>query len=436
MVRRLLADAGRDDLVEPAQLLVSEVVTNALVHSATPIDVSMAATPEGVLVEVGDGSQHIPQPRRYAPTANTGRGLALLDSTADAWGVVPGVRGKTVWFQLSSADDDSGLAGDTTGQVAGDDESPGADMPSNVFVLRPADTGPVADQLEESGSSTVTVTLLNMPLLLHAAWQQHAEGVLREHLLAQMDLENADDCLAQHAAATDALSVLEEQVPRPDLGVRPEELMSNAVDPRMSAERIDVQVPRSSVANFAALDAILDEAVQMAERGELLVPMVQPEMRMLRRWLCAQVARQADGSAVPAPWPPPEVLHAPPRRETDWDPRPVADADVAMIAADDTDLIVAVSRSAVDLLGYDDPSELVGHRLITIIPNRYRQAHLAGFALHLLDGRSPLLDGPVQVPALRRDGTERTVELAIEAHRLGMGHCVFVAQMRAVEPAG
>src|SRR5262245_48630521 len=51
MVRRLLTDAGRRDLLEPASLLVSEVVTNALVHSGTSIDVSMALREDGVLVE-------------------------------------------------------------------------------------------------------------------------------------------------------------------------------------------------------------------------------------------------------------------------------------------------------------------------------------------------------------------------------------------------
>ena len=103
MVRRLLTDAGRRDLLEPASLLVSEVVTNALEHSGTTIDVSMALRDDGVLVEVGDGSRHMPARRHYAPTASTGRGLALLDETATAWGVVPGVRGKTVWFQVDSS---------------------------------------------------------------------------------------------------------------------------------------------------------------------------------------------------------------------------------------------------------------------------------------------------------------------------------------------
>ncbi len=420
MVGRVLTDAGRDDLVEHAQLLVSEVVTNALVHAATPIDVSMAATPDGVLVEIGDGSQHIPRPRNYAATASTGRGLALLDRTADAWGVVPGIRGKTVWFQLSSVEDD-----DEAGSGPGGADIDPLDRPN-------ATVTPIRARADD-----IRVELLDVPLLLHAAWQQQAEGVLREYLLASMDLESEVDSLSEHAAATDALAVLAEHIPEPDIGIQPDELMSNAVDPRVSSPRVELMVPRGSVPHFEVLDTTLDAATTMALEGRLLSAMVQPEMRMVRRWLCTQVAEQSAGTAAPWPWPPPEALNPPPRREIAWDHAPVSDSSVPMIAADDMDLIRAVSRGALELLGYDDAEELVGQRLVTIIPGRYRQAHIAGFSMHLLTGRAPLLDRPVQVPALRRDDTEVTVELSVQPQRLPHGRSIFLATLReAPAPTG
>jgi PAS domain S-box-containing protein len=412
MVRRVLSDAGRDDLLEPAQLLVSEVVTNALVHSGTPIDVAMAAGEEGVLVEVGDGSLHTPRPRHYASTASTGRGLALLDQTADSWGVVPGIRGKTVWFQLSSAEDAEHPP----------DPTNGAD---------PAGAGNAAPR---SGEQTVTVQLLNAPLLLHAAWQQHAEAVLREHLLAGMDGETGPDPFAVHAMAVDALAVLAEQIPRPSVGVQPDEVMATAVDPHVSSPRVELSVPRGSLPHFRVLDTIMRTAQGMGERGELLVPVVQPEMRMLRRWLCGEVLSQSEGVA-PVPWPP-EVSQAPARRDLAWDSGAVTGSAQAVIAADDTDLVAAVSASALELLGYADADELVGHRLISIIPPRYRQAHLAGFTLHLLTGRGPLLAGPVKVPVLRRDETEQWVELSVDAQRVADGRSVFVATLREVSEHG
>jgi PAS domain S-box-containing protein len=407
MVRRLLTEAGRRDLLEPASLLVSEVVTNALEHSGTPIDVSMALRDDGVLVEVGDGSQHIPVRRHYAPTASTGRGLALLDETASAWGVVPGVRGKTVWFQVDS---------DAT-----------LDSPAH----HTEQTAPAVAPLRP-GDAAVTVTLLNVPLLLHAAWQQHAEAVLREYLLVSLDGVSHGDAFALHAAATDALAVLREQIPEPAVEVEPDRLLNTAVDPMVSAARLEVSVPLESLTNFTLLDQILDAAQTMAGRGQLLVPVVQPELRIMRRWLCGEVTGQGRG-AVPSPWPPRQWAEPPAPRDLGWDARPVTESAQAMIAADDTDLIVAASRGALDMLGYTG-DELLGRRLITLIPRRFRQAHLAGFTLYLLTGRGPLLHRPVVVPAVRRDGTERWVELSVEARRVAAGRSLFVATLR--EPPG
>jgi PAS domain S-box-containing protein len=89
-----------------------------------------------------------------------------------------------------------------------------------------------------------------------------------------------------------------------------------------------------------------------------------------------------------------------------------------------------VSRPACDLLGYPDPGQLLGRRLVAIIPARYHQAHLAGFTLHLVNGRSPLLGGTVSVPVLRSDGTEMVADLVVAAHQLPDGRHLFIAQMR------
>jgi PAS domain S-box-containing protein len=408
MVERLLTDAGRDDLVEPAQLLVSEVVTNALVHSGTQIDVRMALADDGVLVEVGDGSQHLPIRRNYAPTASTGRGLALLEQTATSWGVVPGIHGKTVWFQLSATGGNGAPAPGTASWAA----------------------APVQD----GGETTVRVELLNVPLLLHAAWQQHVEAVLREYLLATLDLDAAEgtaqpDPLAVHAIAVDALSVLEQHIPRPHLRGDPDQLMATAVEPHVSSPRVEVLVPATSVPNFTALDETLEAAIGMGAEGLLLAPPVQPELVELRRWLCAEVSGQAAG-ASPVRWPPADIFPAPARRELRWDPSEVTGSTDAVIAADDTDVIVAASDRCVAMLGYDGADDLVGRRLVSIIPRRYRQAHLAGFTLHQLTGRGPLLHRAVRVPALRRDRSETDVELSVRVHPLEQGRSLFVATLR------
>ena len=90
---------SREDLL----LVVSELVTNAVVHGAEPIRVTMVRAPERVRVEVTDGAAaSSPHGNPRPPTdAETGRGLSVVTQLAVAWGwrASPG-RGKTVWAEL------------------------------------------------------------------------------------------------------------------------------------------------------------------------------------------------------------------------------------------------------------------------------------------------------------------------------------------------
>ena len=117
------------------------------------------------------------------------------------------------------------------------------------------------------------------------------------------------------------------------------------------------------------------------------------------------------------------------RGRSSWDPVTVSTSTRALVAADDADQVVAVSASALALLGYDDPRELVGSRLICIIPPRYHQAHIAGLTLHLASGRGPLLGNRIAVPVLRADRTEQVLDLQIESRHLPDGRAVFVAEL-------
>jgi len=97
---------GLDDLIDPAQLLTSELVTNSVLHARTRVTVSLTRTRSRVRVAVSDGSQIQPAIRRHSMTSTTGRGLQMLTSLADDWGSDITKTGKTVWFTLSTARDD------------------------------------------------------------------------------------------------------------------------------------------------------------------------------------------------------------------------------------------------------------------------------------------------------------------------------------------
>ena len=401
LVREVLEGTGRVDLAalaENAVLLTSEVVTNAILHAGTTVDL-VVRLDGGVRIEVADGSEHLPVRRRYATTAGTGRGLMMLEEVADAWGVQRRPGGKVVWFELGRGAD-TDLAG-------------------------------VVGSVPKAGAG-FEVELRRMPLLLHQAWQEHAEALLREYLLVTLEEDGDDDPIQVHAEATDAIAVLEEHVPRPDVAVTADELMADAVEPRVTAERIRVPVPLGSVAHFDVLDRTIDAALALARDGLVLTTPTQPEIRSFRRWVCGEVRRQAEGEQ-------PREFHVehtpmpPSSPEPVWDVASVRAATTGRIAADEANRILAVSPAALALLGYDDPAELVGNRLVTIIPERFRQAHIAGFTMYLLVGRQPLLGQRVTLPAMRRDGSEVLIELLVSVEDGGDGRSVFVADLVPAE---
>jgi PAS domain S-box-containing protein len=187
-----------------------------------------------------------------------------------------------------------------------------------------------------------------------------------------------------------------------------------------------VPVPAASVQHFDTLDRAVQDALDLSREGLVLTPPTPPEVQAFRDWIVRQVLGQAAG-APPEPWQVPEVPAPPDTLPEHWDPATVTDAPTGMIAADATSRILAVSRQAADILGYDDPAELVGGRIVSFMPDRYRQAHVAGFTMYLLVGRKPLLDRTVTVPALRRDGTEVEVELTVRTPESLAGQMVVVA---------
>jgi anti-sigma regulatory factor (Ser/Thr protein kinase) len=88
--------------VDDAALVVSELVTNALLHARTSMVVALSEDgPGAVHLSVADGSVAALRERHFSLESGTGRGLRLLDSIALEWGVDLRDDGKTVWCRLS-----------------------------------------------------------------------------------------------------------------------------------------------------------------------------------------------------------------------------------------------------------------------------------------------------------------------------------------------
>ena len=107
---RAVVEAIGSDLPEPvlvdAKLLLTELVANAIRHASRGIQAVVIRIRRNhfVRVEVLDpGPMFNPNPRPPGTGAGSGRGLFLVDSVANAWGVDPDEAGKKVWFELRLA---------------------------------------------------------------------------------------------------------------------------------------------------------------------------------------------------------------------------------------------------------------------------------------------------------------------------------------------
>ena len=107
LARRALADELGDlpeDLAEVAEVLTSELVTNAVRHGRGAISLSVVRDERALTVRVADEGAEEPVVRGHDPTALNGRGMQLVDTLAAAWGTAPvgGGPGKEVWFTLDA----------------------------------------------------------------------------------------------------------------------------------------------------------------------------------------------------------------------------------------------------------------------------------------------------------------------------------------------
>jgi serine/threonine-protein kinase RsbW len=103
-VADILARGGHaGTLLEDAELLVTELATNAVIHAHSPFSIVVRAEHSRVRISVSDTSAVRPAQRDEGPMATSGRGLRLVAALSVDWGVEVTADGKTVW-PSSSAD--------------------------------------------------------------------------------------------------------------------------------------------------------------------------------------------------------------------------------------------------------------------------------------------------------------------------------------------
>ena len=426
-VREQLEVAERPDWVDAATLAVSELVTNSVLHAHSEVEVRVEVQSDHVRIEVWDRSPVLPAPRSYDETATTGRGLELVAAVSFDHGVKPlGADGKVVWCCVNPEFAQSIF-----------DLSETHDEWSDLLEADPPDS-------VEPAPDALVVNLLGLPPTLWLAAREHHDALLRELALVQGSLagEQARALREDLTAADDARTRISEAVvaaievarrigtaavPLPEH--HPGELpaVPTSVD-------LELHVRRSEAQKFAQLQDVLDQGERLAESGALLARPGLPEIVAVRDWACEQIIAQCAGS------PPVHWVGVEDERfsaatavvsTAGWTDTSVSQAQGGAIAVDDANRIVAVSQRLLHALGWT-AQDLVGRRVVTIVPARFRESHVAGFSRHLSTGVARALDVPLKLPVLRADGTEVECNFLIHAELAPTGRTVYVAQ---IEPA-
>jgi anti-sigma regulatory factor (Ser/Thr protein kinase) len=100
LAREQLAMACPSEVLETVSLLVTELVTNAILHARTPLRLVIETHADYVHLCVEDASRLQPEVHHYGTDAVTGRGLALVEQLASSWGVDGTSTGKVVWCKI------------------------------------------------------------------------------------------------------------------------------------------------------------------------------------------------------------------------------------------------------------------------------------------------------------------------------------------------
>lgn len=105
-----------------------------------------------------------------------------------------------------------------------------------------------------------------------------------------------------------------------------------------------------------------------------------------------------------------------------------------VVAADQANRIVAISVPLARLLGWD-LADLIGRRVVALIPPQLREAHVAGFSRHLSTGEAHVLGVPLTLPVLHADGTQIPCTFMVEQAAAGPGRSMYLAWIEPVDPA-
>ncbi|WP_240938021.1 ATP-binding protein [Nocardioides sp. JQ2195] len=281
--RRWAAEAchklDREDLVESAELGISELVTNALLHAEPPIAIRMRGTRRHPRIEVYDGSRVPPEPNGRMThddelLATIGRGLGMVAMSSHAWGAELLEDGKMVWFEPAAEPVDHP---DLDGQLY-TSEGPSSGRPPQVRT-----------------SDGIVVTYESLPLDVYVDWRRHFRDVRRE--LRLLSLAHEDDYPVAKTIS-DLFNRFDDEIKQAQ-GIT-ELNRAIAAGSRQTPIRL-VVTPEAPKVTLQVID-VLELADSFCRTERLLSLAATDQQREFQGWFLGEIIRQGNGAA-PLPWP-------------------------------------------------------------------------------------------------------------------------------------
>lgn len=280
----LTGTAAETTVAADAVLVVSELVTNAVLHAEGPIDVEVVVTDEpteggasGVRIVVSDASPTAPVLRNYGNAASTGRGLALIAQLARRWGVDMKGAGKAVWVELDGGSADGTL---TAPASAPERQRPAAASPDGV------------------GRS---VRFLGVPVAGYLCLQEQNDAILRELELLSFPMD-ADHRTALGGELSEVVERARQFFRMNREGMRRDVLAAAA---RLETE-IDLEsvLTDASLAPATEMVTLFEDAERLGSEGVLLLGPPDADVVHLRRWFVDELRRQLVDGRAPTPYAP------------------------------------------------------------------------------------------------------------------------------------